>query len=204
MDKDNAALKKKIWKTKGSRFNAYRRHLLKHNVLVYVTSISSIHLITLSIFQLSSIVELTNQQSQWLNFISIVTAIVILVYGLIEGGKNHGLLAENFHLCGKEISALLDKLDLLLKNNNEEELDVLSEEYNNVLAKYPNNHSTADYEYFLSEHPHEFDEYRNKRLYSKIKIWYSYKALDLTLAIIFICVPIILSVYIIIFLGCSN
>lgn len=196
-------LNTKIWKTKGARFNAYRRNLNKSNILTYITTISSIHLVVLSIFQLSNIVTLTNQQSQWLSFVAVATAIIILAYGLVEGGKNHGVLAENYHLCGKEISKVYNKLQICFKNQNIEEIAKLSNEYDCILEKYTHNHAPIDYEYFQSEHPHEFLAYNQKKSLQKFIVWFMYKGIDFTLASLFILLPILCTFYVIFSSPCS-
>ena len=122
------ALDLKIWRTKGARFNAYRRTLKKQDILTYVTSFSSVHLIIIATLQLSNIVPLSQNQTSWLSLITIALSIIILVYGLIEGGKEYGKKAERYHACGKDLDVLYNQLLIAKENKNDN--------YAKKIAKY--------------------------------------------------------------------
>jgi len=183
-----------LWKTIGSRFNAYRRTARKHTILTYITTISSIHILLIGIFQLSTIVELTTKQSQILSLISISTAIIILCYGLIEGGKNYGLQSENYHLCGKDLNKIYSKLKNINAKERTGKLEVLTTEYSHILDKYTLNHTAVDYKYFLIQHPKDFPEYANKYSIKALTALFNYQVIDLFFAALFILLPLSLTI----------
>ena len=122
-------LKTRIWQTKGSRFNAYRRLAKRNSILTFVTSLSSIHLLSIGIVQLSDLITITQIQSQWLSFTSIILSIIILAYSLFESGKEHGLKSEKHHLCALELDKCYSKLQFIAKDQTTE-LSKLAEDYN--------------------------------------------------------------------------
>lgn len=176
-----------MWRTKGARFNAHRRLSKKQNLVVFVTSASSIHLISLSIFQISEIFTLTNIQNSLISLSSIIVSIVILVYGLVEGGKNYGLLSEVHHRCGMAIDRVYKKI---AATNNMNDLVAISEKYDDLIEKYSTNHEEIDDLYFLASHSKDFKQSHSINSLG-IKIAYKYK--DLFFALLSVFVPVLIS-----------
>lgn len=185
----------KIWQTKGSRFNAYRRLAKRNSILTFVTSLSSIHLLSIGIIQLSSLIKITSNQSQWLSFTSIILSIIILAYSLFESGKEHGLKSEKHHLCALELDTCYSKL-AFIKPDNSIELSKLAEDYNEIKQKHSLNHEPIDNNYFKLEHLNSFDEMKSKNILKRLMISFSYKYYDILVAGIFICAPLSISVFI--------
>ena len=151
----------RIWRTKGCRFNAYRRLLKKNSVLTFVTSFSSIHLLAIGILQLTTLITLSADQSQLLSFISIILSIIILAYSLIENGKEHGLKSERHHSCGIDLGRIYTQLELLEKNDTVG-VSQLANKYDLVTKKYLLNHETIDDEFFQLHHPTDFPQINSK------------------------------------------
>jgi hypothetical protein len=195
-DNNKNKLISRIWRTKGSRFNAYRRLATKNKVLTFVTSFSSIHLLAIGILQLTSLITLTKEQSQLLSFISIILSIIILAYSLIENGKEHGLKSERHHLCGIDLDRIYTRLELV-DGNDTENIAKLADNYNLVTKKYLHNHETIDDEYFQLQHPTDFTVMASKYWFSKLKIRFFYGYYDAMKALVFSFVPLIISIKII-------
>ena len=189
-------LNNRIWRTKGARFNAYRRLEKKNSALTFITSFSSIHLLAIAILQLSSLVPLSVEQSKLLNFISITISIIILAYSLFEGGKEHGLKSERHHLCGIELDRCYSKLQHIADDDTIE-LIKLTDEYNDVTEKYLLNHDTVDNDFFQLQYPTDFPESCSSGFLNKLKINFFYSYYDLIKAALFAFVPLWVSVKII-------
>ena len=188
LEQQKKALDDKIWRTKGARFNAHRRLARKQNLVVFVTSASSIHLISISIFQIAGFICLSDFQDSMMSLISIIVSIVILVYGLIEGGKNYGLLSEVNHRCGIDIDRVYKNI---YGKTTQDEVNKLSDDYDNLLEKYSTNHDVIDDQYFMSCHPDVFKKTGHlERLYTK----FLYKFKDIIFALFFVLFPIIISI----------
>ena len=184
------SLDDKIWRTKGARFNAHRRLSKKQNLVVFVTSASSIHLVSLSIFQISEVFSLTDIQNSLLSLSSIIVSIVILVYGLVEGGKNYGLLSEVHHRCGMDIDRVYKRISA---SNDMDSLLSISGKYDDLIEKYSTNHEEIDDYYFLASHPKEF---RQSHSISPLKGFYIrmvYRYKDTCFALLSVFLPVLIS-----------
>lgn len=185
----------KVWRTKGARFNAYRRVLRRHNILTWVTSFSSVHLLIVSIVQLVPMVNISPQQNTSLSLISITLSLIILVYGLIEGGKQYGLQAERFHACGLDLSRIYDKL--LASNGDEKVVLSIALEYSDVLQRYSLNHEVIDDLYFRLQNKQEFKELEDRNCISRMLIWFSFNYTAVALAICATVLPLFLTIAVI-------
>lgn len=188
-------LNNRIWRTKGSRFNACRRLAKKNGTLTFVTSCSSIHLLIIGIIQLANLIDITNHQSDLLSFISIILSIIILAHSLHENGKEHSLKSQRYHSCGIELDRCYSKLQYAADN----EVKEISEEYYQIIEKYLLNNETIDDLYFQLQNPNDFPLIANKSKLEKSKIKFSYKYSDIIIAIMFVVIPFIISLSIIIF-----
>jgi len=182
MNDSRQDLQKLIWKTKGARFNASRRLKKRNVVLTFITSFSSIHLLSISIIQLSNLIALNPNQSKWLGFVSIILSIIILVYGLIEGSKEHGINSERYHACGIELGKAYTKLRY---SEDDYTSDVLNE-YNSILERYSLNHEPIDFDFFKTEHGNVFKSSWINEVVVKLK----YKCSAYFLAFILMSVPL--------------
>lgn len=162
IDKYAEELDMRMWKTKGSRYNAYRRYERKHWF-----SLASISMLTLYVFGLTladfcHIIEPTANQKIIIPFISMVLSIAILILSLLEASKNYQIKSERLHNCAKEITNLYNELRKLIctdisdvdKSNR---LDEITKRYDDIIIKYAENHDPIDYELFLGEHSKEFN-----------------------------------------------
>ena len=191
----------KIWRTKGARFNAFRRLSKKQDIFTFVTAASSIHLLAISIVQLADFFKISESQSTLLNLTSILLSIIILAYSLIEGGKSHGIKAERHHLCGIELDKIYN--DLIFSKDNEQEHQRISEEYNNSIEKYMLNHETIDDEYFMLQHLHQFIRLKEKGKWEHFKISVIYQYFDIIKAAFFILVPVAITIFIFLIKICT-
>jgi hypothetical protein len=189
---NKTSLNNRIWRTKGSRFNAYRRLAKKNSALTFITSFSSIHLLAIGILQLSNLITLTDKQSSLLNFISITLSIIILAYSLIEGGKEYGLKSERHHLCGIELDRCYSKL-LFIDDSDTTSIVALAEEYNEVTEKYLLNHDTIDDDFFQLTCAADFPAMAGKSRFSKFKIYFFYSYYNAAKAFVFAVVPLFIS-----------
>ncbi|CAM2823641.1 SLATT domain-containing protein [Pseudoalteromonas distincta] len=188
-------LNNRIWRTKGSRFNAYRRLAKKNSTLTFVTSCSSIHLLAISILQLTNLVSISVNQSRWLSFISIIISIIILAYGLYENGKEHGLKSERHHSCGIELDGCYSKLQFIEDNETSKVIDI-ADEYNQITAKYLLNHETIDDLYFKLQNPDDFPNIAKISASEKFKIRLTYKHYDAIVGFLFVIIPVLVSLVI--------
>ncbi|MDJ0599513.1 MAG: SLATT domain-containing protein [Crocosphaera sp.] len=160
-------LNRKVWITKGSRFEASRKLSLQSQLSITSISFLSIYAIGISIIQ--NIIDLTGQ-CRSLNNLYTITAILlsvfILVLSLLEGLKNYQLRAERLYNNAKDLSKLYGKIDYLLsfelehKNLNEQQkfIEPINNEYNELIDRCQENHDSDDYWLFKAKHLKDFPE----------------------------------------------
>lgn len=167
MDKNNLIdyaeeLSKRIWKTKGSRFNAARRLSNKNQFSITSISILSFYGIIIPIIQIVFASSQCLKLNNWFTFISIFLSIFILVLSLLEGSKNYQVKAERLYNNATKLATIYRDLEYIKARNLE--YSSLEKELKNILDKYdrkiescPENHDTEDYELFKAQHRREFE-----------------------------------------------
>lgn len=145
----------KIWKTKGSRFNAYHRLRITKSLSYYTTSLLSAYLIITNLLIPFELVG--SDYSKTISFISVSLSIVLLVFVIMENSMEYGIRAENFHNCSKSLGKLFNRLDSLMDDDKLEEqlLERINKEYGEIIDKH-DNHSPIDYALHKAKHPNEF------------------------------------------------
>lgn len=175
LDSYAAKLSNRIWKTKGSRFNAARRLNNKYQFSLSSISILSVYGIAIPVIQ----GILNNQQCQKINgiynAISLILSVFTLVISLLEGAKNYQIKAEKLHINAVEISILERELDFLKVSKLAEtdlikKLGVISDKYENLIKDCPENHDPVDYKLFMAQNRKDFKISLLGCLYIKIKL----------------------------------
>jgi hypothetical protein len=185
----------RMWITKGSRYNAYRRYEWKHRL-----SLTSISMLTLYVFGLTladfcHILRSTGNNNI-ISFISMVLSIFILILSLLENSNNYQIKAERLHNCAKEITGVYNELRMLMHSEDSydykfKELEEITKRYDGIIQKYGENHDKIDYELFQSENYKEFEINLIRKKFILIKSLKAY-----WLYIICILLPPMLFIYI--------
>lgn len=151
-------LDRKMWITKGARYNGSRRLLRKHNLSLATIAFLSAYVLTASVSQFT--LPLTTQQLAVINFATIGMAIFILTLSLLESAHNYQSKSRSLHDCANEISSLLEKLNIAKVTLDDESLrgkvKEISKTYHDIIVRYGDNHEPIDNELFRAEHPKEF------------------------------------------------
>lgn len=170
-----SSLATRIWKTKGSRFNAARRLNNKYQFSLSSISILSIYGISIPIVQ--SIVK--NSQCQQINDIynalSLILSVFTLVISLLESAKNYQLRAEKLHGNAVDISRLQRELEhLIISKSGEadfiENLGNICFRYEDLIKDCPENHAPEDYSLFMVQNRKDFKLSLINGLYIRMKL----------------------------------
>ncbi len=152
-------LERRIWITRGSRFNAHQRLMCKQSWSVAAISLLSLYVIAFTLLQFFPALSLTSKQINVISFSAIVLSLFILVIRLLESSKSYQIKAMQFHKCASELSLLYDKIHQILDNadnNTSKLLTEISIEYATILDKCPENHDVVDFDDFKIQHRQEF------------------------------------------------
>jgi len=181
-------LDKRMWKTKGSRYNKYRRYKRKHQLSLSTISILTLYVFIITLADYYPVIKLSESQKELIPFLSIILSISILILSLLEASKNYQIKSERLYNCANEITNLYIELRQSICSEPQKQDEMLSEitkRYKTILEKYAENHDPIDYEMFQAEHSKHFSVGRIK----KSSIFLKAIILSYWLYLILICLP---------------
>lgn len=148
-------LEETIWKTRGSRLEAYRRLRSMARWSTASVTLASIYVIAISVWQLAF--PVTIAENRFLTVVLIVSAVAILALSLYEAGMAIDIQAERFHRSALKLRPLVSRARRMAQESHAgEELLRLEAEYDTVLAEQRENHTPLDYDRFRVRSPDEF------------------------------------------------
>lgn len=152
----------KLWNTKGIRFVASERLLVKNDLSNKSLGFLSAYLIIYSLFSVYQISGSVILDEKIIAFSTTTLSILLLVFTQIESAQDYKIRAQAFHKCSLDISELHDRVRLfktLTNPSNDEKINFceeISKQYQSILKSYPN-HDSIDYEYFKTRHASYYD-----------------------------------------------
>jgi hypothetical protein len=164
---------KKLWETKGCRFNASRR--LEHRDKWSKICITAISIYILLINLLIVIPEIDKLiPVDWITYSTICLSIVVLAISLSIDSKNYKIRAGSYHECGRKVNKVYDDV-CLLKNAtltvNEVSIREIQSDYYAILDRYEN-HSPIDFHKFRVQNINEYPHIKYKPIY---EVWTNLK-----------------------------
>lgn len=139
----------KMWKTKGSRFNAHARLKARHWASVLATSLLALYLIALSLCQLTFADVLTPLESKVLLIGGVVVSVFLIIITLVENARNYLGDADRMHQSALAISELYNRFQsLTIEQANAERL-TFNDQYSEALKQIPVDHKDIDYKRFM-------------------------------------------------------
>lgn len=171
------SLYQKIWKTKGTRFIAHKRLEILNQFSIYAISLNSIYVIILSLLSMSHFNKYSKLNPDFLSIITLFLSILIIVISIIESSKNYKAKAESHHQCGKDLNKIYERLIQIKSSydtdsNSKAEIDKLGLDYQSIIDKYPENHSSIDFKKFLIIN--KIEPYKNYSNFNLLIIWFEF------------------------------
>ena len=162
-------LNRRVVTTTSIRYGSATRLSSHHRFSQWVVTLVSVALIIIPLFQAMKVP--LKHSPQLLDAVEVLLAVIVLVYSLLLGNENYSGRAEKMLTCGLELGRLSRRIYPHLDKPHEQALyEELSEEYHDILEKYPN-HDSVDYKLYRVSQPNEY--YMNKFVY--IFDWFSVK-----------------------------
>lgn len=149
---------KKVWLTRGARFNAHSR-LEKHANLSSL-SILTVYIIALNLFPQISFLK-SSFKIDDTGYITIILSVLILSISQYVSSKEYKLKAFKFHSCGKELNTIYEVLAIYNENPGTVSLvniENIANDYQNIINKCEENHSKLDLHVFYSDNVKEFPQ----------------------------------------------
>ena len=161
-------LEKKMWITKGSRFNSYRRLKNQYTFSTYLISFLSFYIIVFSILPYFPSLVSRLFDKELTSFVLLTLSFFILILSLLESGRNYLLKAERLYNCANQISNEYVKLK---SSKGKKLLNEITEKYHFILAGCNENHDPIDLELFQSEHYADFNLTSSQANWIKVKVF---------------------------------
>lgn len=155
------ALRTKMWRTAGSRFNCQRRMKYRDTTSSFTIAILSGYLIAISVAQkIYNVGEHHPEFDNHLTFIAIVGAVFIIVISLVEWASDFSVRAKRLFENATEIKKLQAKIERALVESAPEtllksEFEDVSRAYENLVDKNSPNHDPIDDFLFRSQNRKE-------------------------------------------------
>ena len=144
--------------TSSVRYRSATRLSSHHRFSQWVVTLVSVALIVIPLFQAMKVP--LKQSSQLLDAVEVLLAVLVLVYSLLLGNENYSGRSEKMLTCGLDLGRLSRKIYPYLNQPHEKALyKELSEEYHDILEKYPN-HDSIDYKLYRVSYPDTY--FKNK------------------------------------------
>jgi len=190
-------LYRKIWITRGTRFNSHKRLMSRHNWSLASIAFSSAYVLIISIIGYIPLATIDSQRKDVITLSAIVLSLFILVLSLLEASKNYQIKAKDFHDCARKMSPLYGELRkiLALEEHNIAETKISSRlaeiqiQYDTILDQCQDNHDAVDFDVFQSQHYRDFNINTYSRVLIQIRSWF---CTFLPYLVIIIIVPIII------------
>ena len=139
----------KMWKTKGSRFNAHARLRARYWASVLATSLLAMYLVALSLCQLTFADALTVNENKVLSIGGVVVSIFLIIITLVETARNYLGDAEKMHQSALAISELYNRFQALTVDEADAQRLRFNDGYSEALKVIPVDHKDIDYKRFI-------------------------------------------------------
>ena len=178
-------LLKKMKTTSGCRFNAAKRLEARERSLTRLISFISVYVVSLTV--LPYFLKLNHDTTNFLNILTFIFGLVILVSSLLQTSTRDAVFAEQHHRCALEISEIIRELNIEFNGISQTTARAYNERYNQVLQKYSINHDEVDFSEFKVNRPDEFTWITRSQwisIHAKlilVKQWINFVLLTITL-----------------------
>lgn len=147
-------LDRKMWITRGCRYNSDRRLKRKNAFSLTAISFLSLYVLVISILTVIGGDKLSVEQSNYLSIASIVISLFILILSLLETSKEYSIKAERLYACANKINKLMSDLKIaqtIISDQKQLESTVknINDLYHDIISSYEENHEELDHEKFM-------------------------------------------------------
>lgn len=180
----------KMWRTKGSQFNARVRLDRRHWLSIGATTCLSCYLIAASLYQLAFDADIGPTGSKWLSLLNVVVSIFLLSITLMESAKNYAGQAEKMHASALQISSLYNRFQALPADQVEAQRAVFADDYSKLLNHHAVIHKDLDFALFKWSNAEEIPlTPKKRRALVPVIIWLS--IVEYWLYVVLIVLPLV-------------
>lgn len=170
MDKEIKRWYKKIWNTRGARFNAFRR-------VKRIDEWSNRAIITFSVYLvgLNCVVFIDSLSESFdadtVTVVNVILSAFILALSIYINAKDHKVEYLSHHECGKKLGRVYNAISSYVdKEEYNADIEELVNQYQSIIEGYRFNHEPEDWDYFLyTTNQVKYSEYQVARILYQYK-----------------------------------
>lgn len=152
-------LSRRIWTTKGARFNAHRRLIKQNEWSLRAIAFLSVYVTVLSVAILVPAFGLSAKMQAEISVGVAGLSLLILVFSLMESSRDYRVRAERLHLCAMELGRIQQRVDFAIAEAGGQlatSVQLLAGEYEDAIARCQENHDAIDNLMFRASYPSDF------------------------------------------------
>lgn len=143
-------LLKRMWITRGARYNAYRRLKKKNDISKATVAFLSCYALIINSIKFMNFVGLNPVQDNYISFFTMMISVFILVLSLLDSSKDYKMNADKLYISAIEIENLYNELKKIqgigiAEREKEKKFNIISSAYSRILQLYQVNHELIDY-----------------------------------------------------------
>lgn len=161
-------LSTRVRRTAKARFVAAQRFESHNRYSRWTVAVASIALLTIPLLQAFGLS--TNLDSQQINVVQVLLAVVILAFSLLLSGEEYAVKADRMHRCGIELNEIARKSREQVNEDEGTQLP-LSQQYDNVIQRY-DNHKQIDFNMQKLQNPKDYFNLED-RFKKQVKYWWT-------------------------------
>jgi len=152
-------LSRRIWTTKGARFNGHRRLTKQNEWSLRAISFLSVYVTVLSIAILVPAFSLSAKLQAEISLGVAALSLMILVFSLLESSRDYRVRAERLHLCAMELGRIQQRVDFAIVQAGSQlatSIESLATEYEEAIRRCQENHDSIDDLMFRASYHSDF------------------------------------------------
>lgn len=152
-------LSRRIWTTKGARFNAHRRLVRQNEWSLRTIAFLSVYVTVLSVVTLVPAFALPVKIQAEISLGVAALSLMILVFSLLESSRDYRVRAERLHLCAMELGRIQERVDFAIVQAGSQlaaSVQSLTIEYDEAIRRCQENHDSIDNLMFRASYPSDF------------------------------------------------
>lgn len=169
-----------MYLTKGSRYEASRRHKKSNRTSTISIVILSTYIFAISVISFTYKNDITTEWESILKSVSLIMSFLVVAFSLFQSGHRHDLRSELFLKCAQSIDEIWSNLcrEKQLNQLTPDKIKQYDDEYRKVITNFADNHSDIDFQIFrfkTGENPkHKTD--RRSRMWARLRrIYWNWK-----------------------------
>jgi SMODS and SLOG-associating 2TM effector domain family 5 len=141
-------LLRKMWYTKGCRFNAFERLRFKKTLSSVAVVMLGFYIFTVSLLQLVAQKCGPGSDPRLVYITLVLLAVLLITVTLLEGAKHYALDADRHYRCAREVSELFNTFEALSSEEADGRRVEFNRRYGEILGNYEVDHADIDYRRF--------------------------------------------------------